>query len=168
MVEMDKIVSLCKRRGFIFQSSEIYGGTGSCWDYGPLGVELKNNVKRAWWRDCVHSRGDMVGLDASILMHPRVWQASGHLEHFTDPMVDCKLCKGRFRADKLEDARCPQKPSKQPGQHDACQLTEPRMFNLMFKTFMGPVEEMPRSPICGRRPPRGYSSTSKTFCNRCA
>ena len=141
MVEMDKIVSLCKRRGFIFQSSEIYGGTGSCWDYGPLGVELKNNVKRAWWRDSVQSRGDMVGLDASILMHPRVWKASGHLDHFTDPMVDCKLCKGRFRADKLEDARCPQKPSKQPGQHDACQLTEPRMFNLMFKTFIGPVED---------------------------
>ena len=141
MVEMDKIVSLCKRRGFIFQSSEIYGGTGSCWDYGPLGVELKNNVKRAWWRDCVQNRGDMVGLDASILMHPRVWKASGHLDHFTDPMVDCKACKGRFRADKLEDARCPQKPSKQPGQHDACALTEARMFNLMFKTFMGPVED---------------------------
>ena len=141
MVEMDKIVSLCKRRGFIFQSSEIYGGTGSCWDYGPLGVELKNNVKRAWWRDCVQNRGDMVGLDASILMHPRVWKASGHLDHFTDPMVDCKVCKGRFRADKLEDARCPQKPSKQPGQHDACELTEARMFNLMFKTFMGPVED---------------------------
>ena len=141
MIEMEKIVSLCKRRGFIFQSSEIYGGTGSCWDYGPLGVELKNNVKRAWWRDCVQSRGDMVGLDASILMHPRVWKASGHLDHFTDPMVDCKVCKGRFRADKLEDARCPQKPSKQPGQHDACELTQPRMFNLMFKTFMGPVED---------------------------
>jgi glycyl-tRNA synthetase len=141
MVEMEKIVSLCKRRGFIFQSSEIYGGTGSCWDYGPLGVELKNNVKRAWWRDCVQNRGDMVGLDASILMHPRVWKASGHLDHFTDPMIDCKVCKGRFRADKLEDARCPQKPSKQPGQHDACALTEARMFNLMFKTFMGPVED---------------------------
>ena len=141
MVEMDKIVSLCKRRGFIFQSSEIYGGTGSCWDYGPLGVELKNNVKRVWWRDCEQNRGDMVGLDASILMHPRVWKASGHLDHFTDPMVDCKACKGRFRADKLEDARCPQKPSKQPGQHDACALTEARMFNLMFKTFMGPVED---------------------------
>ena len=141
MVEMEKIVSLCKRRGFIFQSSEIYGGTGSCWDYGPLGVELKNNVKRAWWRDCVQNRGDMVGLDASILMHPRVWKASGHLDHFTDPMVDCRVCKGRFRADKLEDARCPQKPSKQPGQHDACALTEARMFNLMFKTFMGPVED---------------------------
>src|SRR5687767_7108885 len=103
MVDMDKIVSLCKRRGFIFQSSEIYGGTGSCWDYGPLGVELKNNVKRVWWRDSVQNRADMVGLDSSILMHPRVWKASGHLDHFTDPMVDCRACKRRFRSDKLED-----------------------------------------------------------------
>src|SRR6187401_1868776 len=140
MVEMDKIVSLSKRRGFIFQSSEIYGGTGSCWDYGPLGVELKNNVKRAWWRDSVQNRGDMVGLDASILMHPRVWKASGHLDHFTDPMVDCKACKGRFRADKLEDARCPEKPSKRPGQCHG-ELTEPRAFNLMFKTSIGALED---------------------------
>ena len=103
MVDMDKIVSLCKRRGFIFQSSEIYGGTGSVWDYGPLGVELKNNVKRVWWRDSVQNRADMVGLDASILMHPRVWQASGHLDHFTDPMVDCRACKRRFRADKIDE-----------------------------------------------------------------
>ncbi|HEX2229367.1 MAG TPA: hypothetical protein VHM64_19705, partial [Candidatus Binatia bacterium] len=103
MVEMDKIVSLCKRRGFIFQSSEIYGGTGSCWDYGPLGVELKNNVKGLWWRDNVQNRADMVGLDSSILMHPRVWKASGHLDHFTDPMVDCRACKRRFRSDKLEE-----------------------------------------------------------------
>jgi glycyl-tRNA synthetase (class II) len=103
MVDMDKIVSLCKRRGFIFQSSEIYGGTGSCWDYGPLGVELKNNVKRVWWRDNVQNRADMVGLDASILMHTRVWRASGHLDHFTDPMVDCRACKRRFRLDQLDD-----------------------------------------------------------------
>lgn len=137
---MDKLVSLCKRRGFIFQSSEIYGGTGSVWDYGPLGVELKRNVKERWWNSMVR-RDDVVGLDASILMHPRVWEASGHVGGFVDPLVDCKVCKGRFRADKLEDARCPQKPSKQPGQHDACQLTEPRQFNLMFKTFMGPLEE---------------------------
>jgi glycyl-tRNA synthetase len=163
MVEMDKIVSLCKRRGFIFQSSEIYGGTGSCWDYGPLGVELKNNVKRAWWRDCVQARSDMVGLDASILMHPRVWRASGHLDHFTDPMVDCRACKKRFRADKLEDEAwvhyCAATkgnkfivPAGQPCAHcgtkrtlcPACgkgELTEPRQFNLMFKTFMGPVED---------------------------
>ncbi len=138
---MDKLVSLCKRRGFIFQSSEIYGGTGSVWDYGPLGVELKRNVKDNWWNAMVRSRDDVEGLDAAILMHPRVWEASGHVGGFVDPLVDCKTCKGRFRADKLEDARCPQKPSKQPGQHDACQLTEPRQFNLMFKTFMGPLEE---------------------------
>ena len=137
---MDKLVSLCKRRGFIFQSSEIYGGTGSVWDYGPLGVELKRNLKEHWWQSMVR-RDDVEGLDAAILMHPRTWEASGHVGGFVDPLVDCKTCKGRFRADKLEDARCPQKPSKQPGQHDACQLTEPRQFNLMFKTFMGPLEE---------------------------
>ncbi|MEP6621150.1 MAG: glycine--tRNA ligase [bacterium] len=138
---MDKLVSLCKRRGFIFQSSEIYGGTGSVWDYGPLGVELKKNLKDAWWRSMVRLRDDVVGLDAAILMHPRTWEASGHVAGFTDPLVDCKTCKGRFRADKLEDARCHQKPSKKPGEAEQCQLTEPRMFNLMFKTFMGPVEE---------------------------
>ena len=138
---MDKLVSLCKRRGFIFQSSEIYGGTGSVWDYGPLGVELKKNVKDAWWKSMVRMRDDVEGLDAAILMHPRTWEASGHVAGFTDPLVDCKTCKSRFRADKLEDARCPQKPSKRPGEAEQCQLTEPRMFNLMFKTFMGPVEE---------------------------
>jgi glycyl-tRNA synthetase len=138
---MDKLVSLCKRRGFIFQSSEIYGGTGSVWDYGPLGVELKKNLKDAWWRSMVRMRDDVVGLDAAILMHPRVWEASGHVAGFTDPLVDCKTCKGRFRADKLEDARCIQKPSKRPGEAEQCRLTEPRSFNLMFKTFMGPVEE---------------------------
>ncbi|MES2176971.1 MAG: glycine--tRNA ligase [Gemmatimonadota bacterium] len=138
---MDKLVSLCKRRGFIFQSSEIYGGTGSVWDYGPLGVELKKNLKDAWWKAMVRMREDVVGLDAAILMHPRTWEASGHVAGFTDPLVDCKVCKGRFRADKLDDARCLQKPSKRPGEAEQCQLTEPRMFNLMFKTFMGPVEE---------------------------
>jgi glycyl-tRNA synthetase len=138
---MDKLVSLSKRRGFIFQSSEIYGGTGSVWDYGPLGVELKKNLKDAWWRSMVRLRDDVVGLDAAILMHPRVWEASGHVAGFTDPLVDCKTCKGRFRADKLQDARCLQKPSKHPGEAEQCRLTEPRMFNLMFKTFMGPVEE---------------------------
>jgi glycyl-tRNA synthetase len=129
---MDKIVSLAKRRGFIFQSSEIYGGLNSCWDYGPLGVELKNNVKRAWWRKVVQERDDMVGQDASILMHPRVWEASGHVAGFTDPLVDCKSCKQRFRADHLEGEKC-----------HACggELTEARQFNLMFKTFMGPVED---------------------------
>jgi glycyl-tRNA synthetase len=129
---MDKLVSLCKRKGFIFQSSEIYGGLNSCWDYGPLGVELKNSVKREWWKAVVHGREDMVGLDASILMHPRVWEASGHVEGFTDLMVDCKACKKRFRADYVEDEVCPECGGE---------LTEARQFNLMFKTFMGPVEE---------------------------
>ena len=138
---MDKLVSLAKRRGFVFQSSEIYGGLGSVWDYGPLGVELKKNVKDRWWRAMVHARDDIEGLDAAILMHPRVWEASGHVAGFTDPLVDCRTCKARFRADKLDDARCPQKPSRKPGEHTACDLTEPRLFNLMFKTFMGPVEE---------------------------
>lgn len=129
---MEKIVSLAKRRGFVFQSSEIYGGLNSCWDYGPLGVELKNNVKRAWWRKVIQEREDMVGLDASILMHPRVWEASGHVAGFTDPLVDCKVCRQRFRADHIEGDKCP-----------ACggELTEARQFNLMFKTFMGPVED---------------------------
>ena len=138
---MEKLVSLCKRRGFIFQSSEIYGGAGSVWDYGPLGVELKKNVKDRWWKAMVRDRQDVEGLDAAILMHPRVWEASGHVAGFTDPMVDCRTCKGRFRADKLEDAACPRKPSRHPGEFEACELTEPRLFNLMFKTFMGPVEE---------------------------
>jgi glycyl-tRNA synthetase len=138
---LERLVSLCKRHGFIFQSSEIYGGTGSVWDYGPLGVELKRNIKDRWWQALVRSRPDVEGLDAAILMHPRVWEASGHVSGFVDPLVDCRTCKGRFRADKLEDARCPQKPSKHPGEAEQCDLTAPRMFNLMFKTFMGPVEE---------------------------
>jgi glycyl-tRNA synthetase len=129
---MEKIVSLAKRRGFIFQSSEIYGGLNSCWDYGPLGVELKNNVKRAWWRRMIQGREDMVGQDSSILMHPKVWEASGHLEGFTDPLVDCKKCKQRFRADHLTTSNCPECGGE---------LTEARNFNLMFKTFMGPVED---------------------------
>jgi len=138
---MDKLVSLCKRHGFIFQSSEIYGGTGSVWDYGPLGVELKRNVKDRWWNAMVRARDDVEGLDAAILMHPRVWEASGHVATFTDPLVDCRKCKGRFRADKLEDAACPLKPSRHPGEFEACDLTPPRNFNLMFRTHMGPVEE---------------------------
>ncbi|MCR4440211.1 MAG: glycine--tRNA ligase [bacterium] len=129
---MDKIVSLCKRRGFIFQSSEIYGGITSCYDYGPLGVELKKNIKERWWKAMVQQRDDIVGLDASILMHPRVWEASGHVEGFHDPMVDCKQCKRRFRADEVQGPRCPECGGE---------LTEARQFNLMFKTHMGPVEE---------------------------
>jgi glycyl-tRNA synthetase len=138
---MDKLVSLCKRRGFVFQSSEIYGGLGSVWDYGPLGTELKRNIKDRWWHAMVRARDDIEGLDAAILMHPKVWEASGHVAGFTDPLVDCKTCKARFRADQLATAQCPQKPSKHPGEHTTCELTEPRQFNLMFKTFMGPVEE---------------------------
>jgi glycyl-tRNA synthetase len=140
-VTLDEVVALCKRRGFIFQSSEIYGGLGSTYDYGHYGVLLKNNVKGEWWRAVVQERDDMVALDAAILMHPTTWEASGHLEGFTDPMVDCRVCKLRFRADKLEDAECGNKPSKHPGEHDDCDLTEPRQFNLMFKTHMGPVED---------------------------
>jgi glycyl-tRNA synthetase len=131
-VDMEKIVSLCKRRGFIFPSSEIYGGLASCWDYGPMGVELKRNVKDAWWKAIVQDRDDVVGLDTSIMMHPGVWAASGHIDSFTDPLVECKSCHLRWRADTVEGGKCP----KCGGE-----LTEPRMFNLMFKTFMGPVEE---------------------------
>jgi len=113
---------------------------GSTWDYGPLGAELKRNIKDAWWGAMVHQRDDIEGLDAAILMHPRVWETSGHVSHFTDPLVDCKTCKARFRADDLDTARCPNKPSKSPQECDG-ELTDARQFNLMFKTFMGPVED---------------------------
>ena len=130
---MEKVVNLCKRRGFIFPSSEIYGGIGSTWDYGPVGVELKRNVKEAWWKAVVTGRNDTVGLDASILMHPRVWEASGHVAGFSDPLVECKVCHRRFREDFLEEAgKCPDCGGE---------VTEARQFNLMFKTFMGPVED---------------------------
>jgi glycyl-tRNA synthetase len=137
---MDKLVSLAKRRGFIFQSSEIYGGTGSVWDYGPLGIELKRNVKESWWSRMVHQRDDVEGVDASILMHPRVWEASGHVEGFTDPLVECKKCKLRFREDQVETSACGRKPSMAPGANEDCDLGGARRFNLMFRTFMGPVE----------------------------
>jgi len=140
-VALDEVVALCKRRGFIFQSSEIYGGLGSTYDYGHYGVLLKSNVKAEWWRAVMQERDDVVALDAAILMHPRTWEASGHLEGFTDPLVDCRTCKLRFRADDLQNAECGRKPSLHPGEHDECDLTEPRQFNLMFKTHMGPVEE---------------------------
>ncbi len=138
---MEQIVSLCKRRGFVFQSSEIYGGAASVWDYGPLGVELRRNVADAWWSAMVHARDDVEGLDAGILMHPRVWEASGHVEGFADPLLECKTCKRRWRADHIEESACPRKPSVAPGGHGDCEIGEPRLFNLMFKTFMGPVEE---------------------------
>ncbi|MEB3205517.1 MAG: glycine--tRNA ligase [Candidatus Sericytochromatia bacterium] len=181
---MDKVVSLAKRRGLIFQSSEIYGGLASCWDYGAYGVLLKNAVKAAWWRSVVQERDDMVGQDAAILMRPEVWVASGHVATFSDPLVDCRTCKARFRADKLEDAQCPEKPSKCPGQHSACDLTEARSFNLMFRTFMGPVEESAATVYLRpetaqgifvnaknhmnttrRRPPFGVAQIGKAFRN---
>ncbi len=129
---MDKLSSLAKRRGFIFQSSEIYGGINACWDYGPMGVELKRNIKEFWWRSMTVWRDDIEGLDAAILMNPKVWETSGHVAHFTDPMTDCKKCKGRFRADEPVLGRCP---------NCGGELTEVRQFNLMFKTFMGPIED---------------------------
>jgi len=133
---MDRIVSLTKRRGFVFQSSEIYGGTGSVWDYGPLGADLKRNVKDAWWRSMVHSRDDVEGLESAILMHPKTWEASGHVDGFTDPLVECSNCHRRFRADHASVAKgqCPTCGTKDV-------FGEPREFNLMFRTFMGPVQE---------------------------
>ena len=147
--DMDKILSISKRRGFVFQSSEIYGGLGSTWDYGPLGVELKRHVKEAWWRSVVLDRDDMVGLDAAILMHPQVWVASGHVENFTDPLVECRSCNRRFRLDHLAEAagmELDQADSAKSLEVLACpecggELGDPRQFNLMFKTFMGPVED---------------------------
>ena len=130
---MDQLVSLCKRRGFIFQSADIYGGLQGVYDYGPLGVELKNNLKAAWWRAMVYERDDVEGLDASILTHQKVLHYSGHEDTFTDPLQDCKKCKNRFRADHIKDGKCPNCGSTD--------LTEPRMFNLMFKTAIGPVED---------------------------
>jgi len=130
-VDLNTIASLCKRRGFIFQSSEIYGGLGSVWDYGPLGVELKNNVKKLWWKSMVYERDDIEGLDAAILMHPEVWKTSGHVTSFKDLLVDCKKCKKRFRYDLIEKGACPECKGE---------LTEPRPFNLMFKTFVGSLE----------------------------
>ena len=139
---MEKLVSLAKRRGFVFQSSEVYGGLGSVWDYGPLGVELKKNIKERWWRSLVHERHDIEGLDAAILMHPKVWEASGHVSGFTDPLVDCKQCKNRFRADDPKIKGTPGQPDAQcPVCGTKGTLTAPRQFNLMFKTFMGPVED---------------------------
>src|SRR3989344_4173474 len=130
---MEKIVSLCKRRGFVFPGSEIYGGLANSWDYGPLGVELKNNIKNLWWKKFVQERDDMVGIDASLLMNPKVWVNSGHLEVFNDPLVECSKCKRRFREDRIEvKGKCPECSGK---------LGEVKHFNLMLKTFLGPAEE---------------------------
>ncbi len=183
-VTLDEIVALCKRRGFIFQASEIYGGLASTYDYGHYGVLLKNNVKAEWWRAMVGERDDIVALDSAILQHPRVWEASGHLEGFTDPLVDCRTCKLRFRADDLENAQCGRKPSLHPGEHSECDLTDPRQFNLMFKTHMGPVEDdaavaylRPETAqgifinfknviqFARRKPPFGIAQVGKSFRN---
>ena len=137
-LQMEKIVSLCKRRGFVFQSSEIYGGLNGFWDYGPLGAELKRNVKELWWHAMTRQRDDVAGLEATIIMSPKIWEASGHVATFSDPMVDCKTCKGRFRADQTDEIPCPQKPSKCVNEcHGA--KTEARAFNLMFQTYVGPT-----------------------------
>jgi glycyl-tRNA synthetase len=139
---MDKIVSLAKRRGFVFQSSEIYGGIGSVYDYGPLGTELKNNIRDAWWEAMVHRRADIEGLEAGILMHPDVWVASGHVGGFSDPLVECRSCHRRFRADELDEIEAGRPEQQQcPVCGTTGEFTEPRQFNLMFKTFMGAVEE---------------------------
>jgi len=181
---LDEVVALCKRRGFIFPSSEIYGGVGSTYDYGHYGVLLKNNVKAEWWRAMLQDRDDIVALDSAIIQHPRVWEASGHLAGFTDPMVDCRTCKLRFRADQLEDASCPQKPSKRPGEGPECDLTDAREFNLMFETNVGPVRDSasvaylrPETAqgifinfknvlqFARKRPPFGIAQIGKSFRN---
>lgn len=138
---MEKIVSLCKRRGFIFQAGEIYGGLNGVWDYGPLGAELKRNLKDYWWRKTVQEREDVVGMDGAILTMEQVLLSSGHVGGFSDPMVDCKTCKGRFRADNLDTFSCKEKPSVCPGQSPKCELTEPRQFNLMLQTNFGATGE---------------------------
>jgi glycyl-tRNA synthetase len=139
---MDKIISLCKRRGFIFPSSEIYGGISGFWDYGPLGVELKNNIKREWWRRMVYERDDVVGIDASIIMNPKVWEASGHVQSFTDPLVECKSCHLRFRADKIENNTCPNCQAKD-------NFTEPKKFNLLTEIFLGVTEPKEKAYLRG-------------------
>lgn len=146
---MEKIVSLCKRRGFIFPGSEIYGGLSNSWDYGPLGVELKNNIKNLWWKRFVQMREDVVGIDAALIMNPKVWEASGHVANFQDPLVECKKCNARFRADHIKDNVCPNCSEKNS-------FTPEKMFNLMFKTFIGPSEES--SSVAYFRPETAQSS----------
>jgi glycyl-tRNA synthetase len=184
LATMDKIVALCKRRGFVFASSEIYGGLGSTYDYGHYGVLLKTNVKNEWWRAMLQERDDIVALDSAILQHPRTWEASGHLAGFTDPMADCRACGQRFRADHLSDLACPQKPSRHPGEATQCDLTEARDFNLMFETTMGPVKDSGATvylrpetaqgifvnfknvlQFSRRKPPFGIAQVGKSFRN---
>src|SRR2546426_45153 len=183
-VTMDKIVSLARRRGFVFPSSEIYGGLGSAYDYGHYGVLAKNNVKARWLEAMVQERDDIVALDSAIILNPSVWEASGHVAGFTDPLVDCRTCKLRFRADDLASAQCGRKPSKHPGETDECDLTEPRQFNLMFETHLGPMHETagkvylrPETAqgifvnfknvlqLARRKPPFGIAQIGKSFRN---
>src|ERR1700748_1498482 len=138
---MDTIVSLCRRRGFVFPSSEIYGGLGSTYDYGHYGVLTKNNIRSLWFRAMVQERDDIVALDSAVILNPAVWEASGHVAGFTDPLVDCRTCKLRYRADALEQSSCGRRPSKHPGETPDCDLTEARQFNLMFETRVGPVRD---------------------------
>src|SRR3954470_6038624 len=156
---MDEVVSLCKRRGLIFPASEIYGGIANTYDYGHYGVLLKRNVTDAWWRAMVQERDDIVGLDSAIIQHPKTWEASGHLSGFTDPLVDCRTCKQRFRADHLGELPCGRKPSVHPGEDKQCDLTEARDFNLMFETTIGPVKEAGAPFSLPRKPARGFFRT---------
>ena len=183
-VTMDTIVSLCRRRGFVFPSSEIYGGLGSTYDYGHYGVLTKNNIRSLWFRAMVQERDDIVALDSAIILNPRVWEASGHVAGFTDPLVDCRTCKLRFRADQLEQASCGRKPSKRPGETPDCDLTEARQFNLMFETHVGALQEESSaaylrpetaqgifinfknvSQLARRKPPFGIAQFGKAFRN---
>ena len=181
---MDKIVSLCKRRGFIFPASEIYGGIANTYDYGHYGVLLKQNVVNQWWKSMIQDRDDVVALDSAIIQHPRTWEASGHLAGFTDPLVDCKTCGQRFRADHLGELACGRRPSKHPGEDAQCDLTEAREFNLMFETTIGPVKEAGATvflrpetaqgifldfkqvlQFARRKPPFGIAQVGKSFRN---
>jgi glycyl-tRNA synthetase len=188
-VTMDKIVSLARRRGFVFPSSEIYGGLGSAYDYGHYGVLMKNNVSARWLEAMVQERDDIVALDSAIILHPRTWEASGHVSGFTDPLVDCRTCKLRFRADHLtdpehEEVHCGRKPSKRPGETPECNLTEARQFNLMLRTTIGAVEETGTeaylrpetaqgiflnfknvAQLARRKPPFGIAQVGKSFRN---
>jgi glycyl-tRNA synthetase len=181
---MDEVVALCKRRGLIFPASEIYGGIANTYDYGHYGVLLKNNVVDLWWKAMIQERDDVVALDSAIIQHPRTWEASGHLAGFTDPLVDCRTCKKRFRADHLQELECGRKPSKHPGETPECDLTEARDFNLMFQTTIGPLQEegstvylRPETAqgifldfrttlqYARRKPPFGIAQVGKSFRN---
>jgi glycyl-tRNA synthetase len=183
-VTMDKIVSLSRRRGFVFPSSEIYGGLGATYDYGHYGVLTKHNIRELWFRSMVQEREDIVAIDSAVILNPRVWEASGHVAGFSDPLVDCRTCKLRFRADKLEDASCGRRPSKHPGETPDCDLTEARQFNLMFQTQVGALQDESSTAylrpetaqgifvnfknvlqIARRKPPFGIAQIGKSFRN---